>query len=145
MTECCGARRQSANRGVGRRVCAVPVAVGTVPGPSTASSLPYPDDHPGDELRVDPPNWSRRPSVAGHPSRLELSRRCGSDLTPRELQIVRPASEGLTDPEIGSRLFMSPRTVKYHLRKVFAERGIGSPTQIRAVLADALGTAGPTS
>lgn len=40
---------------------------------------------------------------------------------------------------------MSPRTVKYHLRKVFAERGIGSPTQIRAVLADALGTAGPTS
>ncbi|MBK3645171.1 helix-turn-helix transcriptional regulator [Streptomyces sp. MBT33] len=80
-----------------------------------------------------------------HPSRLELSRRCGSDLTPRELQIVRPASDGLTDPEIGSRLFMSPRTVKYHLRKVFAERGIGSPTQIRAVLADALGTAGPTS
>ncbi|MFI6488746.1 helix-turn-helix transcriptional regulator [Streptomyces sp. NPDC050564] len=67
------------------------------------------------------------------------------DLTPRELQIARLASEGLTNPEIGSRLFMSPRTVEYHLRKVFAKRGIVSRTEIRTVLADDLGTAGPTS
>ncbi|MFE2993175.1 helix-turn-helix transcriptional regulator [Streptomyces sp. NPDC059262] len=36
-------------------------------------------------------------------------------LTPREAWIARLASEGLTDPEIGSRLFLSPRTVEYHL------------------------------
>ncbi|MFR9794775.1 helix-turn-helix transcriptional regulator [Streptomyces sp. MS06] len=62
----------------------------------------------------------------------------GGDLTPRELQIARLVGEGLTNPEIGSRLFMSPRTVEYHLRKVFAKRGIASRTEIRTVLGDDL-------
>jgi DNA-binding NarL/FixJ family response regulator len=67
-----------------------------------------------------------------------------SDLTPREVQIARLASEGLTNPEIGSRLFMSSRTVEYHLHKVFAKRGIASRTELRSVLADELGAFGPT-
>ncbi|MFL5515317.1 MAG: LuxR C-terminal-related transcriptional regulator, partial [Gemmatimonadales bacterium] len=66
------------------------------------------------------------------------------DLTPRELQIARLAGEGLTNPEISSRLFMSPRTVEYHLHKVFAKRGIASRTELRLVLTDDLDPADPT-
>ncbi|MEU5140357.1 helix-turn-helix transcriptional regulator [Streptomyces sp. NPDC021139] len=39
-----------------------------------------------------------------------------ADLTPKEMQIVRLVGEGLTNPEIGARLLVSPRTVEWHLR-----------------------------
>jgi len=56
------------------------------------------------------------------------------DLTAQERQIAELARDGLSNPEIGSRLFLSPRTVEWHLRKVFGKLGIRS----RHELADAL-------
>jgi DNA-binding CsgD family transcriptional regulator len=55
-------------------------------------------------------------------------------LTTQEAQVARLAYEGLSNPEISTRLFISPRTVQYHLRKVFAKLGISSRGQLHHVL-----------
>ena len=58
-------------------------------------------------------------------------------LTPQQRQIVRLASEGLTNREIGDRLFLSPRTVSSHLYRSYPKLGVAGRLQLRDVIARA--------
>ncbi|NBH04977.1 helix-turn-helix transcriptional regulator, partial [Amycolatopsis sp. SID8362] len=74
---------------------------------------------------------ARRELLAtGETARKRVAETTG-ELTAQEFQIARLAAEGYSNPEIGTRLFLSPRTVEWHLRKIFTKLGISSRRQLR--------------
>jgi DNA-binding NarL/FixJ family response regulator len=56
------------------------------------------------------------------------------DLTPQERQVAQLARDGLSNSEIGARLFLSPRTIEWHLRHVFSKLGVRSRRQLGTAL-----------
>ncbi len=67
-----------------------------------------------------------------------------AQLTSQELNVARLAREGLTNRDIGARLFISAHTAEYHLRKVFTKLGIKRRTELKSALAE-LDQAAPTT
>jgi DNA-binding CsgD family transcriptional regulator len=59
------------------------------------------------------------------------------DLTAQEEQIAKMAADGYTNPEIGTRLYLSPRTIEWHLRKIYPKLGVSSRRELRHALPQA--------
>ena len=77
--------------------------------------------------------WAERARAelrASGESARKRSPRAIDELTPQELQITRLVAEGATNKEVAARLFLSPRTIDYHLRKVFSKLGISSRSEL---------------
>ncbi len=77
---------------------------------------------------------ARRELLATGATARKRSIQTSDQLTAQEVQVARLARDGLSNPEIGARLFISARTVQYHLGKVFTKLGIGSRSQLDQVL-----------
>lgn len=78
------------------------------------------------------PVWAERAGKELRATGAAPRTRIGSTdaLTPQERQIARAVAEGATNREVAAKLFLSPRTVDYHLRKVFTKLGISSRVEL---------------
>ena len=84
-----------------------------------------------ERLRAEP--WAERARAELRASGETARKRDPStvdQLTPQELQIARLVAEGLSNKEVATQLFLSPRTIEHHLRHVFAKLGVKSRTQL---------------
>jgi DNA-binding CsgD family transcriptional regulator len=72
--------------------------------------------------------------AAGETVRKRSESAASDELTAQERQIALMVRDGMTNPEIGARLFLSPRTIEWHLRRVFTKLSISSRRQLRDVL-----------
>jgi DNA-binding CsgD family transcriptional regulator len=81
--------------------------------------------------------------ATGETARKRVVAAADGELTAQEAQIARMARDGLSNPEIGARLFLSPRTIQYHLGHVFAKLGITTRSQLRSILPPSPDAAAP--
>ncbi|MDD9207976.1 AAA family ATPase [Georgenia sp. 10Sc9-8] len=97
-----------------------------------------------EELGASP--WAERAAVELRATGQSVRRREASTaavgLTPQERQVARLVGQGLSNREVAAQLFLSPRTVDFHLRNIFAKRGLTSRAElVRIELAESAGTA----
>jgi DNA-binding CsgD family transcriptional regulator len=88
--------------------------------------------------------WEERASAELRATGETLRRRDPStfdELTPQELQIARYVGRGASNKEVAAQLFLSPRTIEYHLRKVFVKLGVASRAEL--ILMDLDGDVAP--
>ncbi|GAB3380620.1 hypothetical protein GCM10027452_34680 [Micromonospora halotolerans] len=80
------------------------------------------------------PSWSGGwPTPPSTPTRAPPAASAGADLTPQELQIVRLAATGLSNRDIAAQLFLSPKTVAYHLYKAYPKLGVAGRAELSAL------------
>jgi DNA-binding CsgD family transcriptional regulator len=84
--------------------------------------------------------WKRRTDAelkaTGERSRPRTENAPGEELTPQELRIALSVAEGATNKEVAAALFLSPKTIEYHLASVYRKLGVRSRTQLGRVLRD---------
>jgi DNA-binding CsgD family transcriptional regulator len=71
--------------------------------------------------------------ASGETARGRSEQPASAELTPQELQVAKFVSQGLSNREVGAQLFLSPRTVDFHLRHVFTKLDISSRTELAAL------------